>query len=150
MTSSRGSSPATVTPLSVELRLATRDERAVVGELWEEAGFPRVTDDEWNALFDASGSAVLLATSKGQVVGAAVASFDGWRAYVYHVAVDASVRHRGVGQALVGEAERQLAAAGARNVFAAVHEENRAGMALVAGRGYLPEGELVFVKRLSV
>ena len=78
-----------------------------------------------------------------------VAAFDGWRAYIYHVAVAGDVRRQGLAHDLMAEAERYLLSAGARHVFVTVHEDNTEGLALVGATGYLPEGEIVLAKRLA-
>lgn len=118
------------------------------------------TGDEWKSEFDrlqiriarpddpesiASGAAdVLVAENDTGLVGAAVASFDGWRAYMYHVAVDPVSRHHGVAGASMGEVQSILARKGARAIYVLEHEANTQGLALVAAAGYQPDlGELV-------
>jgi ribosomal protein S18 acetylase RimI-like enzyme len=133
----------------IEIRPATADQREAVQQLWDEAGLARATPDEWDAIQAGETTALLVALDGDRPVGAAIASFDGWRAYVYHVAVAADHRGQGLGRELLRQAEQFLLSAGARNVFVTVHEQNTEGLALVASEGYLPEGELVFVKRLA-
>lgn len=92
-------------------------------------------------------TAVLVAEDGGAVVGAAVASFDGWRAYIYHVAVAGAARHGGVARTLMDEAADHLFGAGASAIYVMVHEENTGGLALAAAAGYIPEGEIVLVRQ---
>ena len=89
-----------------------------------------------------------MAEEQGAVIGAGVAAFDGWRAFVYHVAVAPTHRHQGVGTALIKAAEREVRRRGARRIFALVNETMTDGLALCAGNGYEPEGDLVLVKEL--
>jgi ribosomal protein S18 acetylase RimI-like enzyme len=129
-----------------EIRPATSDDRDAIQRLWEEAGLSGATPDEWDALVDGPANAILVAEEGGAVVGSAIAAFDGWRAYIYHVAVVEHHRRQGLGHNLVMRAEQYLAEAGARRVYVMVHEENTEGLALVGSVGYLPEGEIVLVK----
>jgi ribosomal protein S18 acetylase RimI-like enzyme len=138
---------ATIQP--VQLRPATAGDSDRVQRLWEEAGLHRMAPDEWAALASGSTSVVLVAEDAGELVGAAIAAFDGWRAYIYHVAVNQGHRGRGLGRQLMRQAEQFLLSAGAQHVFVMVHEQNTEGLALVGSDGYLPEGEFVFVKRLA-
>jgi len=138
-----------MTVASWVVRPATRADRDAVLALWEAVGLGQTAPDEWDALTASEFNAVLVAEDGGRLVGTAIASYDGWRAYIYHVAVAPSHRRRGVAHALMREAEQNLVGAGARHVYVAVHEENTEGLALVAATGYLPEGERVLVKRLA-
>jgi ribosomal protein S18 acetylase RimI-like enzyme len=134
----------------VTVRPATPVDRDPVGALWEGAGFPPLTNEEWKALYDVDTTTILVALVEDRPVGAAVASWDGWRAYIYHVAVEPAMRHHGIARALMTEAERSLATAGARYVFAEAHPDNTEGLALLGGLDYLPEGEIVLTKRLPI
>lgn len=51
----------------------------------------------------------LVAEAEGRVVGTARAGYDGHRGWLHRVAVEPGSRRRGVGRALVREAERRLA-----------------------------------------
>lgn len=137
------------TATSITIRTAEASDRDPVQALWEEAGLGRAAPDEWDALIAGQTEAVLVAIDAGRVVGTAIASFDGWRAYVYHVAVDALYRRHGIAFDLIGRAEQFLTSAGARHVYVMVHQENTEGLALVGSMGYLPEGEIVLAKRLA-
>jgi ribosomal protein S18 acetylase RimI-like enzyme len=84
------------------------------------------------------------------IIGTAIAAFDGWRAYIYHVATDEACRRQGIAFDLITSAEEHLVGAGASGVYVMVSQENTEGLALVGSRGYLPEGDLVLVKPLTV
>jgi ribosomal protein S18 acetylase RimI-like enzyme len=137
------------TNLSTRIRAAEATDREAVQQIWEESGLGPATPDEWTALMEGTTNAVLVAEDGGQIVGAAVASFDGWRAYIYHVAVAPQARRQGIAGELMQTAEQYLTGAGARRVYVMVHELNTEGLALTASAGYLPEGDIVFVKRLA-
>ena len=117
--------------------------------LWEHVGFPTMAEEEWYAIVSNPASFALIAEERGEVVGAAIAFFDGWRAFIYHVAVAETQRGQGVAKALMSEAETLVSGAGARYVYAMVHERNAAGLALATVMGFEPEGDLVLVKDLA-
>jgi ribosomal protein S18 acetylase RimI-like enzyme len=131
-------------------RRAEQRDRARVLALWESVGLERTEDDEWDALTNGPFNLVLVAQDADQIVGSIIATFDGWRAYIYHVAVAPSHRQQGLGRELMEAGEAHLRQSGARRVFIEVHQENTAGLALAAESGYLPEGDIVLEKDLKV
>ncbi len=134
---------------TIEVRPAEPADQQAVQRLWERCGLARAAPDEWDALLAGETSAVLVAQDGGEILGTAIASSDGWRAYIYHVAVDASRRGEGLGHWLMEQAEQYLLSAGARYVYVTVQQDNTEGLALAASQGYLPEGEIVLVKRMA-
>lgn len=131
----------------VEIRRANSSDHDGLVDLWVETGLGRLEESEWDVLIAHPAAAVLIAEDEVRVVGAAVASFDGWRAYIYHVAVDEESRHKGVARALMDEAAGHLFGEGASAIYVMVHEENTGGLALAAAAGYMPEGEIVLVRQ---
>ena len=108
-------------------------------ELWREAGsVPSVSDDpaSLERLLATSEDALLIAEVDGRMVGTVIAGWDGWRANFYRLAVLPASRRRGVALALVAEAERRLAAKGARRLSAIVMSEHDPAVALWLAAGY--------------
>ena len=136
-------------PNDVEIRPAVPEDVSAIQELWDASGLGRAERDEMEALMGSPTAAVLVAPHDGAIVGTVVATFDGWRAYIYHLAVAEADRTRGVGHRLLVEAERYLTSAGARYVYVTVHQDNTEGLALVGATGYEPEGEIVLTKQLA-
>ena len=133
----------------MQIRPGQDQDRDAVRALWDQAGLTRVSEEEWRALVRADCAALLVATEdNGSLIGAAVFAFDGWRAFVYHVAVAPAYRRAGVGTSLIQQAEERVRGKGARRIFALVHESMTDGLALCAATGYEPEGDLVLVKGL--
>jgi len=107
--------------------------------LWREAGsVPSVSDDPANLerLLATSEDALLVAEVDGRMVGTVIAGWDGWRANFYRLAVRPSARRRGLALRLVAEAERRLAAKGARRLSAIVMSEHDPAVALWLAAGY--------------
>jgi ribosomal protein S18 acetylase RimI-like enzyme len=137
------------TAAAISIRPAEAGERDAIQALWEDCGLGRAAPDEWDTLMSGETTAVLIAEDGGQVAGTAIASFDGWRAYIYHVAVAETHRRQGLAHRLIEAAEQYLLSCGARYVFVTVDQDNTEALALVASEGYLPEGEIVLAKRLA-
>lgn len=138
-----------MTLTGIQIRPAEDEDRERVQRLWADSGLGRAAADEWDALMAAPTAVVLVAESAQQLAGTVVASFDGWRAYVYHMAVARDYRRQGLGHDLLAQAEQFLLSAGARFVYVTVNGDNTEGLALVGSAGYLPEGEIVLAKRLA-
>ena len=136
-------------PSRLEFRRATLRDHERIQALWNESRLETVDEDEWETLITSPGAIALVAEEEGALVGAIVATVDGWRAYVYHVAVVPARRRRGVAQALFAEAHAHLARAGNRIVYVMVNEENDAGMALLRSLGYETQGDIVMVHQLD-
>lgn len=135
----------------MEIRLATSADHETIAALWEEARLPTVDIEEWDSLIASPNAMILLAEHEGALSGAVVASFDGWRAYIYHIAVVPGRRRTGVAVALMQEAERRLRDLGARGILTLVNESNAPGLALTKSLGYeVQAGELVLAKGSAV
>ncbi len=131
------------------IRAARPDDHDGAIQLWRDAAMGTMTEEEWQTVIASPTSVLLVAEDAGRVVGAGIAAFDGWRAYIYHVAVAPAYRGQGLAKTLMGEAEGLLAQAGAHRVFAMVHEDNPSGLALATVMGYELEGDVVGVKELD-
>ena len=130
------------------IRRAKQDDRDAVLKLWESVGLSGADELEWQALTNGAAARLLVSHEGEQLAGTAVAAYDGWRAYIYHVAVAPFTRGRGLGKALMAEAEAQLVNQGARRAYVEVHEANTDGLALCTISGFEPEGEIALVNEL--
>ena len=111
-------------------------------ELWRTAAaFRSATDDEpaLVGLLDQDPGSLLVADDDGEIVGAVIAAWDGWRGNLYRLAVAPVRRRRGIGRALVADAERRLRARGARRISALVVESAGGADAFWTSAGYLPD-----------
>ena len=133
----------------LSIRRAQIADHEMISALWEEARLETVTLEEWDTLITSPSAIVLLGEEDEALEGAVVAAFDGWRAYIYHIAVVPGRRQRGVAQQLISAAEDEVRELGARLAYIMVEPENLAGMALTKGLGYAPNGEIVKTKQLS-
>ena len=133
----------------LHIRPAHDDERAQVSRLWADSGLGVTSDEEWEAISRGPCARVFVAEDDGTLIGAAVTAYDGFRAYIYHVAVAREHRGEGLAHKLMSECEQILRARGAHRTYLLVSESNTAGLALSAAMGYEPEGDIAFVKEIA-
>ena len=132
-----------------EIRRAQLADHDALVALWVDAGLGRMTEEEWNSIIVHPAAVILVAADGEEIVGSVIASFDGWRAHIYHVAVASNQRHRGVAKALMRKAEEHLFREGAGSIYVMVHQQNRGGLALSVAMGYVHDGELVLLKEAT-
>ena len=80
--------------------------------------------------------ALLVAEVDGEIVGAVIAAFDGWRGNFYRLAVAPVHRRRGIAARLVAAGEERLRAAGAPRVTALVAFDDEVARGFWAAAGY--------------
>jgi ribosomal protein S18 acetylase RimI-like enzyme len=105
------------------IRPCRPDEIPTVLALWREAAAgPGPTDDPDGlaTLLASDAESLLVAEADGELVGALIAGWDGWRGNLYRLAVAPAHRRRGIGTELVRAGEALLRARGARRISALV------------------------------
>ena len=123
----------------MDVRAARADDIDAILRLWRDAdAVESVTDDPESIriLLDTPTGALFVAESDGVLIGTIVAGFDGWRGSVYRLAVLPAHRRRGVALALVAQAERFLAGAGARKMAAMVMRDHGHALRFWEAAGY--------------
>ncbi|MFF4119340.1 GNAT family N-acetyltransferase [Streptomyces sp. NPDC001714] len=83
--------------------------------------------------------ALLLAELDGELVGTAIAGFDGWRCHLYRLAVHPQRRRRGIGSALLTAAEERFTRLGGRRADAMVLVRNEIAHHAWRAAGYEPQ-----------
>ncbi|MDQ2809603.1 MAG: GNAT family N-acetyltransferase [Chloroflexota bacterium] len=78
-----------------------------------------------------------------RIVGTVIGTFDGRRAYLYHVAVHPDYRRHGYGRALVRAVLDRLWAAGAPKVTLRVAAANAGAIAFYQSLGLLPDAAVL-------
>lgn len=93
---------------------------------------------------------LLLVAALGEgVVGAVMAGFDGVRGWIYHLAVKADLRRRGIATRLVRAAESGLQELGCPKVNIQVRAENSSAVAFYESLGYHIEERVSMGRRLE-
>ena len=125
---------------------------AGVEALWQEA-FPN--DAPWNKASTAIAEKMrfqpdlmLVALDGVLVVGSVMAGYDGHRGWISRIAVLRRHLHKGIGNALLSEAERRLAALGCIKVNLQVLDTNSAVVRFYEEAGYEIEPRVSMSKHL--
>ena len=126
-----------------------------VMELWAEGGLPlkpEGRDSRENIVRQISLANVRFLVAEegkgGRVVGTVLATHDGRKGWINRVAVDATLRKRGLGAQLVGEAERWLESQGLDILACLIEDDNAVSMAVFEKLGYKKHSEIIyFAKR---
>jgi ribosomal protein S18 acetylase RimI-like enzyme len=130
----------------VTIRRCRREDAQAVLDLWnrERSGHASTTDrlDEIERLVDDSPAALLVAEREGEIVGALIAAWDGWRGNMYRLAVRESCRREGIGIALTRAGEEYLLDRGVRRVTALVAFDDEAAGAFWEAAGYPQDQEI--------
>jgi ribosomal protein S18 acetylase RimI-like enzyme len=98
--------------------------------------------DDVERLIEDSPAALLVAERGGEIVGALIAGWDGWRGNMYRLAVSREHRREGVGTALTRTGEEYLHSCGVRRVTALVAFEDEAAGAFWESAGYPEDREI--------
>lgn len=124
-----------------------------VDALWREA-FPN--DAPWNKAAVAipekmrfQPGLMLVACDGPAVVGSIMAGYEGHRGWISRVAVLKTHRRKGIGEALLAEAEKRLTALGCVKINLQVVESNAAVIDFYVASGYAVEPRISMSKRLS-
>jgi ribosomal protein S18 acetylase RimI-like enzyme len=122
-------------------------------ELWDRARSPAAVtpDDEQvvSRLIDHASDALLVAEHDGQIVGALIAAWDGWRGNMYRLAVLPHLRRKGIATRLVEAGHEHLRSKGAGRVTALVAHEEEDAVRLWESAGYHDDEQIArFVRNL--
>lgn len=90
---------------------------------------------------------LLVAETNQQLVGTAMAGFDGHRGWVYYLAVDPAYRRKGIGTALMKKAEKLLSQIGCSKLNLQIRANNSDVRAFYEKLGYGVEDRISMGKR---
>jgi ribosomal protein S18 acetylase RimI-like enzyme len=98
--------------------------------------------DDVEGLVADSPAALLVAERDGEIVGALIAAWDGWRGNMYRLAVRDGHRRQGIGLALTRAGEDYLRQCGASRITALVAFEDEAAGEFWESAGYPRDQEI--------
>lgn len=128
------------------MRLCQRADVPAVLDLWEQTRSEHASTadrlDDVERLVDDSPAALLVAERDGEILGALIAGWDGWRGNMYRLAVRDRHRRQGIGLALTRAGEDYLRRCGARRVTALVAFEDEAAGGFWDAAGYPSDEEI--------
>jgi ribosomal protein S18 acetylase RimI-like enzyme len=133
--------------LEITVRSCARPDVPRVLELWAGARSEHASTADGPAeverlLADDSPAALLVAEREGELVGALIAAWDGWRGNMYRLAVSDGHRREGIGLALTRAGEDYLRRRGARRVTALVAFEDEEAGGFWDSAGYPRDREI--------
>lgn len=115
-------------------------------DLWAEArsGHASTPDrvEDLEGLVDDSPASLLVAEQNGEIVGALIAAWDGWRGNMYRLAVRDGHRRQGIGLALTRAGQDYLRQRGARRITALVAFDDEAAGGFWEAAGYPRDREI--------
>lgn len=134
---------------SVRLRALHTDDHAACLALWQHCDgvAVRMWEDAaaMTRLIERNPAMSCAAEVAGRLVGTVLCGHDGWRGWLYHVAVDPAWRRRGLATALVSRAQAELTKAGIRRVNALMLSGNRDAMQFWLAAGWRQREDLSLV-----
>ena len=136
----------------VIVRAFKESDDARVIELWTFAGLVRAWNDPQKDIarkLKVQRELFLVAELEGTVVGVVMAGYEGHRGWVNYLAVDIGQRRRGIGSALMRDAERRLRLLGCPKINLQVRAENRDVQAFYAALGFKDDNVVSLGKRLE-
>lgn len=137
----------------LEIRPFRESDQESVVALWN-AVFP--DDPPWNEpvgvvrrKLAVQRELFLVAIRCGRLIGTVLAGFDGFRGWVYHLAISADERGQGCGRALMSAAEERLRALGCPKLNLQVRATNREVVDFYRHLGFTVEEHVSMGKRLA-
>jgi ribosomal protein S18 acetylase RimI-like enzyme len=131
---------------AVEIRRATKLDVPAVIALWAEARSDHASSEDRpeqvERLIEDSPAELLIATWEGEVVGALIAAWDGWRGNLYRLAVREDRRRQGIARSLTEAGEDSLRRRGARRITALVAEDDEDAGGFWEAAGYPVDAEI--------
>jgi len=129
------------------VRTGQLDDAAAVLELWslsrsEHAVTVDRADDITRLISDTPSALFVAEADGGEIVGALLAGWDGWRGNMYRLAVHPAHRRAGIARQLLDAGEAHLRGLGARRVTALVAHDDAVAAAFWDSVGYPVDPEI--------
>jgi ribosomal protein S18 acetylase RimI-like enzyme len=130
----------------ITVRRCTHDDLDAVLRLWslarnQHASTPDRREDV-ESLVNGGPAALLVAEAAEEVVGTAIAGWDGWRGNIYRLAIHPDHRRLGIGLRLIRAAESHFREQGAKRVTALVAFDDEAANSFWDAAGYPQDREM--------
>ncbi len=126
-------------------RDAVIDDIPGMVRLWREYWREQPYESNLRRKIESDADSVYVAEVDRQVIGTIIGGFDGWRGWIYRVAVMSNYQNGGIGTHLIKEMQRRLKSRGAKSVSAMVSPSNKKMYHILHKMGYSERED----KRLS-
>ena len=136
----------------MKIRPFEPDDEAAVIALWERCGLTRPWNDPRKDIrrkLAVRPDLFLVGLIDGAVVATAMAGYEGHRGWVNYLGVAPEHRRRGLGRAIMAEAERRLREAGCPKINLQVRTGNAAVIAFYHSLGFVLDEVVSLGKRLE-
>jgi ribosomal protein S18 acetylase RimI-like enzyme len=127
------------------------DEPAVI-ELWRRCNLTRAWNDPKKDIarkLKVRPDLFLVAEEEGAIVGTAMCGYEGHRGWISYLGVCPDHQRKGIGRALMAEAERRLRAEGCPKINLQVRTSNREVVAFYKAIGFAMDDVVSLGKRLE-
>jgi ribosomal protein S18 acetylase RimI-like enzyme len=135
------------------IRPYSSSDEPVVIALWTECGLVKPWNNPRRDIqrkLQVNPGWLLVGELDGTLVATCMAGYEGHRGWINYLAVASSYRRRGIGAAMMAEAERLLRAAGCPKINLQVRETNQEVLAFYHALGYSDDHVISLGKRLEV
>jgi ribosomal protein S18 acetylase RimI-like enzyme len=136
----------------MEIRPFEPGDEVQVIALWERCGLTRSWNDPHKDIrrkLRVRPDLFLVGLLEGKVVATVMAGYDGHRGWISYLGVDPDQRRRGLGRAIMAEAERRLRADGCPKINLQVRTTNEAVIEFYRRLGYRVDEVVGMGKRLE-
>lgn len=135
------------------VRTYSAEDQPAVIELWDRCGLLRPWNDPGKDIgrkVRANSDWFLVAVVGNKIVGSIMIGYEGHRGWINYLAVDPSLRRKGVGRSLMEQAEQLLRKAGCPKINLQVRSANKEAAAFYASLGYLRDDVISLGKRIDL
>jgi len=137
----------------IQIRSYESGDEAAVIALWEQCGLTRPWNDPTKDIRrkqKVRGDLFLIGELEGEIVGTAMAGYEGYRGWISYLGIHPDHRRKGYGRAILAEAERLLRAAGCPKINLQVRTGNDDVVAFYRKLGYSVDEVVSLGKRLEL
>jgi len=135
----------------MQIRLMNYSDGPNCYDLWKKAELPVASFDremyEMKALLEKNPTSCFVVFSDGKFIGTVIGTFNGRRAWVYHLAVDPSFQHKGIGKALLKKTEIALKAQGVTKILLGVSVSNLKTTTFYEHNGYSVMNDAILMEK---
>jgi len=121
-----------------------------VAEIWEKVGLAAKSESTKDVFIEQQKVAkdlFLVYEIDKKVVGTVIGGWDGWRAWIYRIAVDPKHQRNGIASKLIAEVTRRLSAKGGKKFRALIVSDNTASKSMFKSLGFSIHENILIVAK---
>ncbi len=139
-------------PNKLEIKKLDSSHVSAIIALWERAGLPfkprgRDLSGRITRAVDSGSDCFFGAFSSGELAGAVLVTHDGRKGWINRLAVDASLRRKGLGRALIERAEKYLLEQKIEIYAALIEDYNQPSLELFKACGYVLHKDIYYLSK---